>query len=192
MLGNFPLSPRIQTLLLTRNRIASIQPTLFRSIPNLTAIILTNNRLAELADLEPLSRFTKLTTVVLLDNPVKNKESYRLWVLWRCPKVRFLDYVKVKDAERESAHELFGTIEEPSPVAAKILSIKSKSTFEAAPAANGSASNGEIRIKLTPKEKKRVQELIKNAKSLKEIDEFEKMLTEGKVPGGILDDAMEE
>jgi U2 small nuclear ribonucleoprotein A' len=190
VLGNFPLSPRIQTLILTRNRITSIQPTLYRSIPNLTSAVFTHNRLAELADLEPLSRFSKLTYLVLNDNPVKSKENYRSWVIWRCPKVRFLDYQKVKDVEREQANELFGTIEEPSALAAKILSIKSKATFEAAPAANG-ASGGEIRVKLTPKERKRVEELIRNAKSLKEIDEFEKMLTEGKVPGGILDDAME-
>lgn len=190
VLGNFPLSPRIQTLLLTRNRISSIQPTLYRSIPNLTAAIFTNNRLAELADLEPLSRFPKLTYLVLNDNPVKTKENYRLWVIWRCRKVRFLDYQKVKDAEREEADELFGTLEEPSSLAAKILSIKSKATFEVAPTANGT-SGGEIRVKLTPKERKRVEELIRDAKSLKEIDEFEKMLSEGKVPGGILDDAME-
>lgn len=70
------------------------------------------------------------------------------------------------------------------------MSIKSKATFEVAPTANGT-SGGEIRVKLTPKERKRVEELIRDAKSLKEIDEFEKMLSEGKVPGGILDDAME-
>ena len=192
VLGNFPLSPRIQTLLLTRNRISSIQPTLYRSIPNLTAIILANNRLAELADLEPLSRFSRLTYVVLNDNPVKQKENYRLWVIWRCPKVRFLDYQKVKETEKDAANELFGSIEEPTAIAAKILSIKSKATFDTAPSVNGTGSGGEIRIKLTAKERKRVEEMIKNAKSLKEIDEFEKMLTEGKVPGGILDDdAME-
>jgi U2 small nuclear ribonucleoprotein A' len=190
VLGNFPLSPRIQTLLLTRNRITSIQPTLARSLPNLKAVILTNNRIAELADLEPLSRFAKLETLVLNENPVKNKENYRLWVLWRCRKLRFLDYVKVKQAEREAADEIFGTIEEPSAVAAKILSIKSKAIFEAAPTSNGT-SHGEIRTKLTLKERKRVEEMIKEAKSMKEIDELEKMLVEGKVPGGILDDAME-
>lgn len=190
VLGNFPLSPRLQTLLLTRNRITSIQPTLWRSVPNLTSIVLTHNRIAELADLEPLSRFSKLTYVVLNDNPVKSKPNYRLWIIWRCRKLRFLDYEKVRDKEREDADELFGTLEEPTAIAAKILSIKSKATFDAAPSANGT-SGGDVRVKLTPKEKKRVEEMIRDAKSMKEIDELEKMLTEGKVPGGILDDEME-
>jgi hypothetical protein len=33
--------------------------------------------------------------------------------------------------------------------------------------------------------------MIKNAKSIKEMEELERLLSEGKVPGGILDDAME-
>jgi U2 small nuclear ribonucleoprotein A' len=82
--------------------------------------VLTQNRIAELADLEPLSKFEKLTYLVLNDNPVKTKENYRLWVLWRCRKVRFLDYQKVKVAEREKADELFGTIEEPTALATKV------------------------------------------------------------------------
>jgi hypothetical protein len=34
--------------------------------------------------------------------------------------VRFLDYKKVKDAEREKAKELFGTATEPSALASKV------------------------------------------------------------------------
>jgi hypothetical protein len=44
-------------------------------------------------------------------------QHYRYWVLWRCPTVRFLDYQKVKDAERQRAQELFGTEEEPTELA---------------------------------------------------------------------------
>lgn len=73
-LGNFPLTPRIRTLLLARNRVATIQPTLPKSIPNLESIVLTQNRIAELADLDMLGQFPKLTHVVLLDNPVTSKE----------------------------------------------------------------------------------------------------------------------
>lgn len=47
-------------------------------------------------------------------------QNYRYWVLWRCPHVRFLDYRKVKDAERKRAVELFGTAAEPSALAAKV------------------------------------------------------------------------
>jgi len=34
--------------------------------------------------------------------------------------VRFLDYQKVKDVEREKAKELFGTADEPSALASKV------------------------------------------------------------------------
>jgi U2 small nuclear ribonucleoprotein A' len=34
--------------------------------------------------------------------------------------VRFLDYRKVKDVEREKAKELFGTAAEPSALASKV------------------------------------------------------------------------
>ncbi len=74
MLGNFPLSPRIHTLLLARNRVSSIQPTLANSIPNLTNLQLESNSLSELADLDPLASFPRLTHLVLRDNPVTKKE----------------------------------------------------------------------------------------------------------------------
>jgi len=91
----------------------------------------------------------------------------------------------VKDAERASAKKLFGTAEEPSAAASKIMGIKSK-TFDVSsslPSTNGSKS----RVKLTATEKKRVEELIRNAKSLQEIDRIQKDLAEGRVPGGVRD-----
>ncbi|PSR78507.1 leucine-rich repeat-domain-containing protein [Coniella lustricola] len=230
ILGNFPLSPRIRTLLLARNRIASIQPTLPNSIPNLTSLVLASNQLAELADLDVLGKFARLTHLVLVDNPVTKKEvrlavnffgfggtdwiscrannenarqmkltgvwesqNYRYWVVWRCPTVRFLDYQKVKQAERTKAEELFGTIEEPTELASKLMGIKSSSF--SAPAANGSATSGSRakRLKLTDKEKQRLQDRIKKAGSLEEIIRLEKDLEEGRLPPGVMDaDVMEE
>jgi U2 small nuclear ribonucleoprotein A' len=73
-LGNFPLSPRLRTLLLARNRVSSIQPTLANSIPHLTTLVLTANNLAELADLDALAGLRKLTHLVLMENPVTRRE----------------------------------------------------------------------------------------------------------------------
>ncbi|KAI1775378.1 L domain-like protein [Hypoxylon cercidicola] len=199
VLGNFPLSPRIQSLLLQRNRISTIQPTLANSIPNLTTLQLESNNLSELADLDPLGSFPRLTHLVLRDNPVTKKEHYRYWVLWRCPSVRFLDFEKVKDAERKQAAELFGTAEEPTDLASKIMGVKSK-TFEAGLPANGGGGAAAAslptrmsRIKLTDKEKKRLQDMIKKATSLDEITRLEALLREGRMPPGVhLGDDMEE
>ncbi|KAH8750600.1 leucine-rich repeat-domain-containing protein [Diaporthe sp. PMI_573] len=193
ILGNFPLSPRIQTLLLARNRVATIQPNLPSAIPNLKNLVLASNQLVELSDLDVLGKFARLTHLVLADNPVTKKEHYRYWVVWRCPTVRFLDYQKVKQAEREKATELFGTAEEPTELASKIKGIKSQ-TF-AGSTTNGEATGGSKmkRLKLTDKEKQRLQERIRKASSLEEIIRLEKELEEGRLPAGIMgDDAMEE
>ncbi|GAW18613.1 hypothetical protein ANO14919_080910 [Xylariales sp. No.14919] len=196
LLGNFPLSPRIHTLLLARNRVSSIQPTLANSIPNLMNLQLESNNLNELADLDPLSSFPQLTHLILRDNPVTKKENYRYWVLWRCPAVRFLDYEKVKDAERKHAIELFGTPESPTELATKIMNVKSKAFGASSLENEGGAAGLSVRmsrIKLTDKEKKRLQDMIKRATSLDEITRLETMLREGRLPAGVhLDDEMEE
>ncbi|KAI9810013.1 MAG: U2 snRNP complex subunit [Phylliscum demangeonii] len=205
VLTNFPLMPRMRSLLLARNRVAAIHPGVTSALPNLTTLVLTANHLAELADLDTLAGFGRLTHLVLMENPVTRKEHYRSWVIWRCPSVRFLDFHKVKDVERGVARELFGASTlEPSPLASKIMAIKSRSfdlpasatiTTSGATAVNGSAqqaaaaaaapSDKRYRILLTPPERKRVEDLIRNAKSLQEIARLEKELREGRVPGGI-------
>ncbi|KAF2423653.1 small nuclear ribonucleoprotein U2, A [Tothia fuscella] len=191
LLANFPLSLRLRSLLLARNRITNIHPELHKSIPNLTSLVLTQNRITELADLDALTGFGKLTHLVLLENPVVAKENYRYWVINRCPSVRFLDFAKVKDAERTKAKELFGPIDQPTALASKILSTKSLTAF-ILPSTNGAEPSSVIsgdkqqRIKLTAKERERVGEMIKNAKSLQEIARLEKELNMGRIP-----DAME-
>lgn len=72
------------------------------------------------------------------------------------------------------------------------MGVKSR-TFDVAPT-NGTstpASTKNYRVKLTDKERKRVEELIRNAKSLQEIIRLEKELNEGRIPTGG-EDAMEE
>lgn len=69
-------------------------------MPNLTTLILTSNNLAELGDLAPLKECQKLTFLSLLDNPVTRKDNYRLYVIFSMPRLRFLDFRRVKDAVR--------------------------------------------------------------------------------------------
>ncbi|KAI5291703.1 U2 snRNP complex subunit [Ascosphaera acerosa] len=191
--ANFPLSPRLHTLLLARNRVTHIQPSLAKSLPNLTTLVLTQNNIAQLADLEPLRHLTRLTHLSILENPVTRREHYRLWVLWLAPRVRFLDFQKVKEAERGRAAELFGTLDEPTELAKQILGVKSRALDPAALGGRGGAGAGAhglrdsdrpLRVKLTPKERKRAEKLIREAKDLQTIARLEKELNEGRVPGG--------
>lgn len=57
---------------------AAFSPTLGRTIPNLSTLVLTGNRLAELSDLDALGGLVKLTHLVLLENPVCAREVRRL------------------------------------------------------------------------------------------------------------------
>jgi U2 small nuclear ribonucleoprotein A' len=122
-----------------------------------------------------------------------------------------LDYKKVRLEEREKAVELFGSVKEPTSLAAKvmpaplftvprnlteiqIMGLKSK-TFDV-PSANGTSTTSaskNYRVKLTDKERKKVEDMIRNAKSLQDIIRLEKELNEGRVPAGAqADDVMEE
>ncbi|KAI1913745.1 U2 snRNP complex subunit [Ophidiomyces ophidiicola] len=192
-ISNFPFSPRLRSLLLARNRISHIQPTISQSIPNLTNLILTSNNITELADLEPLKTLTRLTHLSLLENPATRKEHYRHWVIWLLPSVRFLDFQKVKDSERAKAAELFGSPKQPSSLATKILGIKSRafqnSSISATSTGDYSSSAGErpIRVKLTDSERKRVEKMIREAKSLQEIAKLERELNEGRIPKAAMD-----
>lgn len=192
--ANFPLSPRLSTLLLARNRVRHIQPNLADSLPNLQTLVLTSNNVVELADLDPLRRLGRLTHLSLMENPVVRKENYRYWIIWRMPSIRFLDFQKVKDVERQKAKELFGTQEEPSALASKIMGTKSRTFEVGAVNTNGRAvpADKSMRVKMTETEKKRVEKMIREAKSLQEIARLEKELNDGRIPAGAADgDRME-
>lgn len=77
------MSPRITTLLFARNRVSSVQPSVAHSIPNLRNLVLASNSFAELADLDVLATFKRLTHLVLTDNPV-TKKDVRPWNLQPC------------------------------------------------------------------------------------------------------------
>jgi U2 small nuclear ribonucleoprotein A' len=75
------------------------------------------------------------------------------------------------------------------------MGVKSR-TFDV-PSTNGTSTTSAVknyRVKLTDKERKKVEELIRNAKSLQDIMRLEKELNEGRVPAAAqgMDDVMME
>ncbi|RMB94256.1 hypothetical protein DUI87_29062 [Hirundo rustica rustica] len=60
-LDGFPLLRRLKTLLMNNNRICRIGENLEQALPSLTELILTNNNIAELGELDPLSTIKSLT-----------------------------------------------------------------------------------------------------------------------------------
>uniref|UniRef100_A0A915CT40 U2 small nuclear ribonucleoprotein A n=1 Tax=Ditylenchus dipsaci TaxID=166011 RepID=A0A915CT40_9BILA len=77
-------------------------------LPNLKTLALTNNELAELADINPLVTRKKLEHLTMVGNPVAHKTNYRLHVIHVLKNVRVLYFEPVKDKEREAAKKLFG------------------------------------------------------------------------------------
>lgn len=180
VLGNFPKFTRLRTLLLAQNRVSHIQPNLSQNLPRLETLVLSGNALANLADLEPLADFPELTYVSLIDNPVTSKDFYRSWVIWLNPHIRFLDFQKVKDAERSQAKELFGPSRtEPTSLATQILGNKSSVAPLTFDGGNEPAATSAPVQKLTEEEREKLRQSLKKATSMAEIQRIEKLLKAG-------------
>lgn len=114
-------------------------------------------------------------------------QHYRYYLIWSMPSLRFLDYERVRAIDRTQAKELFGTAQEPTELAAKIRGTKSKTVDSNMVNGRSSTSKKTFRAVLSESEKKRLQELLQNAKTMAEIDRIEKDLAEGRIPHGVAD-----
>lgn len=76
-------------------------------IPNLESLVLTGNQLEELGDIDPLATLENLTSLSLLHNPITAKAHYRLYVIYKLPQLRLLDFRKIKMKEKDEAKALF-------------------------------------------------------------------------------------
>ncbi|CEP08091.1 hypothetical protein [Parasitella parasitica] len=154
VLGNFPRLNRLQHLLLNNNRISKIDTGLFSYIPNVNTIILTNNALSELGDLEALVECQKLTHLSLLDNPVAKKEHYRLYLIYKLPQLRVLDFNKVKLTEKKAANALFRKSDGTDNDLIKSLVDNKTKTFEVGEGLDNGSSGI---VGLTPDEQLKIK-----------------------------------
>jgi U2 small nuclear ribonucleoprotein A' len=154
VLGNFPRLNRLQNLFLNSNRISKIDGGIHEFLPNLKTIILTNNALSELGDLEPLIQCKKLTHLSVMDNPVAKKPHYRLYIIYKLPQVRVLDFNKVKLTERKEAAALFAKEDGTDNDLAKSLTDNKTKTFEPG---EGLENQGGVSHGLTPDEQMKIK-----------------------------------
>jgi len=108
LLDGFPLLKRLSTLILNNNRIVRIGANLETFLPKLEALVLPGNKLAALKDIDPLATLPRLDRLVLMNNPLTKLKNYRLYIIHRLPRVKLLDYRKVKPKERTEAAQIFG------------------------------------------------------------------------------------
>lgn len=142
-------------------------------IPNLESLILTGNHLEELADIDCLASLEKLTTLSLMQNPITAKQHYRLYVIFKLPQLRLLDFRKIKMKEKDEAKALFKS--KKGKEIQKEISKKAK-TF--VPGANLDARKGP-----SEEELKKIKEAIANASSLEEVERLQMQLQAGHIPG---------
>ncbi|OWZ61432.1 hypothetical protein AYX14_06405 [Cryptococcus neoformans] len=201
VLGNIPNSPRLQAIHAANNQISSISPSLPPNIPNLVTLVLTDNAISSLASLIPLETLTSLRHLSLRGNPVTQQEHYKEFVVWKVAKgnLHTLDFERIKDSVRESARKLLTdpltslpnslahqlSIPTTSNVPGSILSTKALSSNGAQ---KGPGAKGRL---MTPDEKRRVVEALTRAQTADEVRKLERMLADGLVPDGGVDEAVE-
>eukprot|EP00759_Apiculatamorpha_spiralis_P034567 PhF_6_TR35525/c0_g1_i1/m.51783/K11092/SNRPA1; U2 small nuclear ribonucleoprotein A' len=107
IIGNIPAMKRLQTLIAHNNLVDKIDPGLGAMLPNLHTLVLHRNRISELSDIDALAEFKNLKRLSLVENPVTRKTTYRLYVIFKLPQLKVLDYQRVKDKEREESAGLY-------------------------------------------------------------------------------------
>jgi len=169
-LENFPLSNRLRTLLCSNNQINRIG-SLGESLPHLETLILTNNKISNLSDIDTLEELPALRTLSLIDNGITKKQNYRLYLLHKLPNLRLLDFRKIKLKERQAAETMFG-------VAVPVKGIKSKVVHKMETVSSGATHASGY----SPEEVEAIKSAIKNAKTVEEIADLERLLATGNLP----------
>jgi len=173
-LDGFPLLKRVTCLLMNNNRIVRLGEGLENSLPFLERLILTNNSISELGDLDVLHTVTSLKHLSLLHNPVTNKPHYRLYVIYKVPQLKTLDFRKVKLKERQEAATLF-----KSKKGKEIQKDIKKTTSSA----SYLVKDGPKRMMTSVEDEMAIREAIGRATSLEEIERLNQILRAGKIPG---------
>ncbi|CAL2031181.1 unnamed protein product [Caenorhabditis brenneri] len=178
-LDNFSTSTRLNTLYLHNNRINYIAPDIATKLPNLKTLALTNNNLCELGDIEPLAECKKLEYVSFIGNPITHKENYRMYVIYKLPTVRVIDFNRVRLTERDAAKKLF---KGKSGKKARDAIQKSVHTEDPSEVEANGASTNAAGQNLTDEDREKIKEAIRNAKSLAEVNYLQSVLASGKIP----------
>lgn len=165
LLNNFPTLSNLKTLYCANNFIVKLDNDLVGRLPGLETLVLANNRLDDFESIANLSLFPKLHTLSLVDNVVCKRPNYRLYVISRCPRLKFLDFNKVTVREREEAGKMFSTARKHAPNGFEEPTSKRTKTTSHQP--------------LTADHISALKQLIIDATSMEEVDRLERIITAG-------------
>lgn len=176
---------RLNALMLNNNKISRCSNRLSESLSQLSTLVLTNNRIAHLSSVQHLSNLTKLEFLSLLENPVASKPYYRMFTIHCHKQLKWLDFRKVTQSEREEAKKWSKSAEgkafmenvkkEEELLLSSSSSHAPNGKSETSSSHAGHFNHGSV-IKLTEEQKNKVKLAIQRASSKAEIDEIESQL----------------
>ncbi|KAK7310229.1 hypothetical protein RJT34_07615 [Clitoria ternatea] len=180
-LENIPHLNRLGTILINNNRITRINSNIGEFLPKLHTLVLTNNRIVNLVEIDPLASLPKLQFLSLLDNNITKKPNYRLYVIHKLKSLRVLDFKKVKNKERLEAKNLFASkevLEEVQRTPVKTLSpVETQNISEAT-----EEQQVPKVVAPTPEQIIAIKAAIVNSQTLEEVARLEKALKSGQLP----------
>uniref|UniRef100_H2Z672 U2A'/phosphoprotein 32 family A C-terminal domain-containing protein n=1 Tax=Ciona savignyi TaxID=51511 RepID=H2Z672_CIOSA len=179
-LDGFPLLIRIKSLYFNNNRICRINEELHTSLPNIEELYMTNCEIRELTEIDNLSECKKLQFLSLLRNPVVHRQHYRLYVIYKLPNLRVLDFQRIKMKERQESKKLFGSKQGKQIVSE--LNKKRKTFTPGAPIATNGVSPIEQQSKA---DREAIKDAILKATSLEEVEKLKLMLQAGQIPNKV-------
>ena len=164
---------RLRSLLLINNRITYIENDFAINCPKLENLILTNNKISDIEVIDNISSCKTLLRLSLMNNLVTKLKYYRLYVIYKMPNLRVLDFQKVKKIEKDEAIRLFES-EEGEKI---IENIKNKNFSED----DKEFKKGLENIKNNEKVHKIIADKIKNTNNYDELINIKKKITTGEI-----------
>ena len=164
---------RLRSLLLINNRITYIENDFAINCPKLENLILTNNKISDLEVIDNISSCKTLLRLSLVNNLVTKLKYYRLYVIYKMPNLRVLDFQKVKKIEKEEAMRLFES-EEGEKI---IENIRNKNFSED----DKEFKKGLENIKNNEKVNKIIADKIKNTNNYEDLMNIKKKITTGEI-----------
>lgn len=106
IIEDMPSLKRLTTLLINNNLVKKVADNFPETCPNIKAVMLTNNNIRTFKDIAPLVECKDIENMSLLANPIVNITNYRLIAIKLFKKLKYLDFQKVSNSEREQAKAL--------------------------------------------------------------------------------------
>lgn len=178
-LGNIPKRfNNLQCLLLSNNNISYIDDESFSLDNHITSITLFNNNIYKFQK-SFKDKFPKLETLILLGNPITEMENYRYFIIWLIPSLKVLDFKKVKQAERKTSEDMFGTNRDEFNSLAQQMFKNENTEIKLDGKSDRQVKN--FVKKMTDEERQQLLKKLETATSIEEIERIENDLKKGAV-----------